>query len=83
MYNIHSVSKTQMELRKVGISKKVIVQISESLYIINKYKPNSSSTGKLNTRELVRKYWSIFVIHIVLNSLSEANDDWRAITYYA
>lgn len=56
MYNIHSASETQMELRNVGISKKAIVQFSDSLYIINKYNPNSSSTGKLNTRDLVRKF---------------------------
>lgn len=56
-----------MKLQNVGISNKVIVHFSDSVYIINMYNPYSSSTGKQNTREFVRKNWSILLIHIVLN----------------
>lgn len=61
-----------MKLQNFGISNKVIVQYSDSVYIINKYNPNSSSTGKQNIRELVRKYWS-FHPYSFKHSLSQSN----------
>lgn len=65
MYNIHSLSKRQMQLQNVGISNKIIfkirlkkrtlVQLSDSAHLINNHNPNSSLNGKQNTRESGRE----------------------------
>lgn len=67
-----------MKLQNVGISNKVIVHFSDSVYIINMYNPYSSSTGKQNTREFVRKKLkNSFDSYSFKHSLSQSNDDCR------
>lgn len=65
--------KGQMKLQNVGISNEAIVRFSDSLYIVNKYNPYSSSTGKQNMRACEKELKHSFNSYSFKHSLLQSN----------